>query len=558
MPEEHASPASAVAGHAGSGPRQALLRALLGSLGFANLCALNLWHRVQALQDRSLDYYRAAPPGHSLFAATVLVVLAVAVFFFLISSLARRIRQPLLRRAFGALFLSAFLIPAYLLHDVLLNLDLSPRMLTLAKLLLFPLYFAVLYGVVSYLVTGNQKFVQAGARLNLVFSPLVFVSIASYAIWAVKDAPTAVDFSVPRFPREQSVPRQFSTRILWLIFDEFDYDIGFARRPQDLTLPELDRLRHESFFAGDAYPPAGATLMAMPSLINGRSCGWAEADGPSTLRLKSGDGGWGTWVSSETVFARMCERGAQVGVVGWFHPYCRMFPDVLSSCVFVPATWSALLAREAQARELGPWRSAWYLLRSQLALLPLVPKGIVPDIPTVARVQQLREFREVHRQALEQAGKPDLGLVLVHYPVPHPYGIYDRRTGTFSTAAGYTYVDNLVLADRIIGELRREVERAGLWDRTTWIVSSDHALRSWWDRSLIGMEPVPQGSKREGEGRVPFIIRLPGEQQGREYPHTVNTVITARLIMAIAGGKVRSSDDLENWLRSAGSEPAAR
>jgi len=558
MSEKSLASGSRWAVRGGGEPRGAPLRVFLGSLGLANLCALNLWHDIQRLQARFVDYYRAAPAGHALFAGTILVVLASTLVFFAAGLLARRARRPRLRRALGALFMLAFVIPAFHLHYVCEGADLSPGLLGLAKVLVFLLYIGVLGSVVFYLASGSERLARAIAALNLVLSPLFFVSVASYAHWAVRDSP--LKENIPGSPPAPArhAPSEPPARILWLIFDEFDYDFSFAHRPKDLVLPELDRLRSESLFAQSAYPPAGETLRSMPSLISGTVCDGAEIGGPSLLRLRCGDSGFSAWASPQTVFATMSRRSVQVGVVGWFHPYCRMFADVLSCCAFVPSTNTVLLVREAHARDLGPLRSAWYLLRSQVALLPLAPRTLAPDIVTLGRVQQLREFREVHRHALEQALEPGLGLVLVHYPIPHPYGIYDRRAGTFSLAAGSTYIDNLALVDRVIGELRRELERAGLRDRTAWIVSSDHALRDFWGRLILGREPVPPGKHREGEGKVPFIIRLPGETQGREYVHRVNTVVTAGLITVMAEGKIRSLDELENWLRSAGGERAAR
>ena len=44
-----------------------------------------------------------------------------------------------------------------------------------------------------------------------------------------------------------------------------------------------------------------------------------------------------------------------------------------------------------------------------------------------------------------------ISFVFIHLPVPHPPGIYDRSTGR--ERAGGTYIDNLALADRSLGEL---------------------------------------------------------------------------------------------------------
>ena len=46
-----------------------------------------------------------------------------------------------------------------------------------------------------------------------------------------------------------------------------------------------------------------------------------------------------------------------------------------------------------------------------------------------------------------------IDFVFIHLPVPHPPGIYDRRAGHQRPTG--TYIDNLALADRTLGDLMR-------------------------------------------------------------------------------------------------------
>jgi hypothetical protein len=66
-------------------------------------------------------------------------------------------------------------------------------------------------------------------------------------------------------------------------------------------------------------------------------------------------------------------------------------------------------------------------------------------------------------------------FVLLHMPIPHGPGIYDRRTASFATS-NPTYLDNLVLCDRYLAHVRKELEENGTWDSATLVLMDD---RSW-------------------------------------------------------------------------------
>lgn len=43
-----------------------------------------------------------------------------------------------------------------------------------------------------------------------------------------------------------------------------------------------------------------------------------------------------------------------------------------------------------------------------------------------------------------------LHFVFIHLPVPHPLGIYNRRTGALGPDSASNYIDNLALSDRML------------------------------------------------------------------------------------------------------------
>jgi arylsulfatase A-like enzyme len=144
----------------------------------------------------------------------------------------------------------------------------------------------------------------------------------------------------------------------------------------------------------------------------------------------------------------------------------------------------------------------------------------------------------MHKDALRDVVDPSLNLVFLHFPLPHAPYLYDRFSYTFPKrylGVG-SYLDNLVLADIFLGDIRESMTVAGLWDKTTVIVSSDHPDR---------MSEFVDG---RSDSRVPFLLKLAGQTSGTSFAPVLPTVITKSLVEAILEGKITTSKDAENWL----------
>jgi arylsulfatase A-like enzyme len=121
---------------------------------------------------------------------------------------------------------------------------------------------------------------------------------------------------------------------------------------------------------------------------------------------------------------------------------------------------------------------------------------------------------------------------VIHWPVPHVPGIYDPARGELSQDGSRSYLDNLALADRTLGEVRTLMERDELWRDTAVLVTADHSWRT-----------AP-----EIDRRVPFILRMPGGSAAIHYASTFNTALSAALVMDILEGRVNTAGDAGIWL----------
>ncbi len=173
------------------------------------------------------------------------------------------------------------------------------------------------------------------------------------------------------------------------------------------------------------------------------------------------------------------------------------------------------------------------------------PHRVTRELRTI----QNAHFEHVRNGAVKSATDPDLDLILIHSPAPHPPGIYDTAKNDFSRDGKSSYVDNLKLVDRTLSDLRRAMENSGMWDKTTVIISSDHWWRTeMWSRGPFWTHADAVASGGKMDHRIPFMVRLAGQNAGITYTPAFNTVVTHDLILALLRGEVSNPDSLTGWL----------
>jgi arylsulfatase A-like enzyme len=195
--------------------------------------------------------------------------------------------------------------------------------------------------------------------------------------------------------------------------------------------------------------------------------------------------------------------------------------------------------------------------------VPIASKFVVANGLEAKKRHERKKFMESYLGTLKEAEKavsdPNFGLVLVHWPVPHPPGIYDRRKEEFDIDGKGSYLDNLQLVDQALGTLRRKMEEAGTWDGTSVLLTSDHWWRtgiwrptdSWTDEDAATV-------KDETDHRVPFLLKLAGQKDEVTYDPVFNNILLHDLILALLSSELSSPDKVADWLdqhRSIGESP---
>jgi hypothetical protein len=307
-------------------------------------------------------------------------------------------------------------------------------------------------------------------------------------------------------------------------------------------LPEFDRLARESFAATNAFAPAGETRRSVASMLLGKQVVSAMPSGASALPCAILEGGAtiessDCWTDHRNIFDVLREQGVNSAIAGWYHPYCRLFGSLLTHC-----TWSGLPYWNTR-RIADSVDQQWEEI---VKAIPVARDWLRPGVRI--RRAHANSFDAIRLAALEIAADPGIGFALLHFPVPHHPDIYDPAAGVLSAEDTNSYFDNLVLADRTLGEVRAAMESAAVWDETTVIVTSDH----WWraiHRGDWGLQPEEEAVFGDGENRrIPFFARFPARDARLAYVKAFNTVLLHDFTLEIFAKRIGTPREAALWL----------
>jgi len=507
-----------------------VIRDSLAALSLANLCFLEVWFELLFMPESS-TYYLGAPRQSGDYLATIVDVLLLTALLWAALQFFRRRGARGSRVETDLAFFVLLLLP---LNALRLNVRLpfgAGRLwhrLTLLGLEQVAVGVALL-GLLA-VARWHRQLAHGTYVLLLTLSPFAFFNLARASAGALGFRPPDA-FPRPALASPLPEPGPQGPRVVWLLFDELDESMIGARRPPGLLLPELDRLRGQACYATRALPPGGATLVSVPALLTGRPVAAARPQGPADLAVTFvGAAAPVPWGSQPNLFCRARDAGRSASLIGWYHPYCRLFASCLQECSFEPV-YLSVVARDEREGLLGRMADqAWSIL------------------PINSRRLAIVSYHRILGLAKDAVRRKETGLVFVHFSVPHVPAIFDRTSGrlTLGRLSQLTgYVDNLALVDRALGELRASMEEAGVWERTAVLVTSDHAWRESW--AFDG--------RRDRE--VPFILKLPGQDHAVAYPRPFNTLLSHDLVLALLQGEMRDPAEAVHWLdeRATGAAP---
>ena len=527
-----------------------MLRRFSACLAFATCCFLVMW--VELVSGRRLYLARRNPLDTMVIPALCGEALVAAALFAAWELCRRKGWHKAL--SVHALFLAGCVAPlGFVLVAIVRLLGINPVPLLhrpLVWVVGFPLAMALLAAAIRAPRAASRRLLTA---FRWALPVLIVVTLWSTCVTLRYPSALYQDGALaPPLPEAAGLPAP-SPRVVWVIFDELSEAIAFEHRPASLELPNLDRLRAESFYATGARPPFDQTIVSLPALILGTPVEEAGPQGPRNLLVRV-DGRLQPLAGLPNVFDAARGLGFNTAVAGWYHPYGRLLNRSLTRCYWV--SMGRLLEDRFQAESLP--RAIWNRWSAQVEGLPLI--GRLPGINPLGRrrMERIRRFLFLKDRALELAADGSLGLALLHLPVPHSPNVYSRAKGALATEGALSYLDSVALADRTLGELRAAIERAGLWNRTALVVSADHGWRTEQWRGGPDWTAEDEAFSHLDTSGIPFLLHLAGQTAPVRYEKGFNTVITRRILTAILARRLRNAGEVAEEIEAAENVSAGR
>lgn len=491
-------------------------RDLLIGLSLANLWFIRLWGEVLAVAGP--DAYFSSIHNADIYALMLNVLLLGGAFALGATWL--RTRGRVGRRVMVTAFTLVLLAQLNQLGP-----ELNPGVLSLVDPWKSGKYVDVLVPllVVGALVAACVRWPQRALRLAvgfvLVLSPFVAVTFGRAALILLQVDPS--DALAAKAPSvETDIPKRAGPRVVLIVLDAMGRRHAIDARPDSIEMPALDRLRAEALDASQVTQIGRQTKISVPGMLSGLEVETSEPEGADELLLTLEDGSTVPWSETDHLIAEAQSLGGVGVIAGWYHPYCRIF-DHSDACETYPARTVG-----SRARETGFWRA---VAEQQMALVPYLS----------LRLRQV-EIVETQREDLAQAAVlGERGFVFLHVIAPHTPWIWDHEeqdyTLTEFSPDGMFF--NLELADVMLGEIRAAMERAGQWDSTAVIVTSDHVAQY-----------RPRWIEEPDDTRVPFIVKLPGANGGVTYDRALDGIVVHDLASALLRDEITDYASLVAWL----------
>ena len=526
--------------------KRSLLQTSMAALGLTELCCFFVI--APLLHPRHAAVYHWSGTGLSLFLPVFLDLLLGWAAFVALLALVNTRRLPRI-----AVWLSVLLLsPAIVSYNFDLLLNGAASTLTVRLLV-----SSVLAGAV--LACGWRLWGQAlgrvadGTSTLMIFFGMSGVLVLGQLGWAGGQA-RGLNRGPELHAWKAAAPPTKTGRIVWIVFDELSYQQVYERRFRGLALPAFDELAAESSVFTQTAPAWIFTDIVLPSLLSGRAVDAVRSSASGALWTHDPQSGtWQAFDAHDTVFADALRSGYGTAVAGWYMPYCRILPGVLDRCF-----WSYDIPiknrMSSQAGILGNMLAPWLYAVSGSGS---VPQRWLAELPRLQAFQtygaemHLEDYESILRAAEATLRDRSAGFVLLHFPVPHLGGIYNRTTGQFTTGPS-TYLDNLALADRCLAHLREVLEDTGQWDSAAVVVMGDHSWRTKQmmpDLGALAGEEMEASHGGQYDPRPVYLIKLAGQRTGASVDTPFSAVHTRTLLDGILRGEVRTPENLADEVR---------
>jgi|GEM_PF-6163227 len=389
----------------------------------------------------------------------------------------------------------------------------------------FPLISIYISGTLAlafWFIFHRSSFIRVACKGLLIIAPLFLVLWASIF--------TKVLY-LPKKTANLELASPTKKRLFVVLFDEWD-----SALTQAAFLPNIQDFASHSFIAKNAYPAGTDTAYSITSMTTGARIGGVTCRN-GKWELHPLDGKSFFWnQSGNSLFSDLSERGlTQAAVGGLLGDYQRIFTSYLTHFDFEHEPISQMYFEE--------------LKKTASLFIPSLKHGLFSQLAKGCAIQHYK--REV-ASLIRFAQDPNINFCFAHLQGAHHPSCYDRKKEDFKLfQKHFSYFDSLALIDKTIGYLKQKLQEAGLWDDTTIILTSDH----WWRIYAAKAQQIPLldsewAYREEIDHRVPFIIKLAGEDRRFEFEEECSNSILRKLVNAFFDGQIVNNEELALFFSS--------
>jgi arylsulfatase A-like enzyme len=439
--------------------------------------------------------------------ALVGICLAQLADIFLVALLLFALYVPLRRTRFYpfARLVLAVLIPLYVLYRTqnlmpfIVQYNLRPFLFVLWTVLVLLLYFRF--------NLWYRRLMRLGDTLG-VFLFVFALSSMAQILWVTRWKPGPQQIHAAWETPGQ--PARMHPKIVWIVFDELSYDQVFEHRAHDLELPNFDALRGQSTLFRDAQPIGLKTVRIIPSLLTGQVVDDLRFGFDNSFKVHyTGVRGWHPVSGQQTIFGDAEQQGWRTAAVGWYNPYCAIYGDALGDCYFMNLDRIDGLMSQSD----GFWRNTYSPLQQMVREIK-APARADRDICTYDVRQRYHTHVDLQQHALDVLSTDQADLVFLHMSIPHSPNLWSRQSDDYTQFCDSSYLDNLALVDRMLGQMMQTLESSPRWKDTTVIVEGDHSWRMFlWDWLPAWTDEDDAASRNGFDPRPAMLIHQAGQTQ---------------------------------------------
>ena len=327
-------------------------------------------------------------------------------------------------------------------------------------------------------------------------------------------------------------------KVVFLMFDTFDYSMAFDKK-NNFKLSNIEKLKKNSIFFKNAFPPASKTLHVIPSILLGEEPVRFKINGEfKNLRLINNKNEEIEFNYKNSIFNHLKNelkmKDENFSIIGRYHPVCNIFIEL--NC-----TNSSKFEKQTKLF----WYSGLVRFCETFSEIVIVFKKLSFCNTENIRIKLLREsvYGEIKflDQSLEKLFNNDANFIFAHILPPKTRGFYYGKDFISDINKKYRdkknlvaqhrgYAQNMIYADELIGRIMKAYDNQK-FKNIMFIITGDTSN-------------IHEGNITE---KVPLIINFKSSKDNLVIADKINTLYLNELIINFFEDRLKTYIEVKNF-----------